>query len=251
MGNIASVRFAAKTAGFAFMVAMSGTVLAGQVKGKVLGAEKLINPVWSEAKETSAHRFNWREPSPTVRADIRNSLSAFAPKEVCIAAIASTSQQPPALPIDVTIGGGRTTPVTMVVPNGARLRFTNRDPFPHKPYVVGQSSFPPGEMASVGATRDWSAPGPGKYELRDEMSPSVRSWIVVEANVAATTYPTKDRDFAFPQLPPGDYTIRAYFAGAPTGTPRTVNVGATGTVDLKDGLAVVEGADKANAKGKK
>ena len=106
-------------------------------------------------------------------------------------------RQPPALPLLITVGGGRTTPVTVVVAPGTRLHFENRDPFPHKLFGVGQSTFPPGEMVAM-ASRDWTAPGPGKYEIRDELSPSVRSWVVVEPNVAAIAYPSTQGIFLIP-----------------------------------------------------
>ena len=221
------------------VVAIPGLSLAGQVKGKLFGLEKLINPVWNEAKEVSAHRFSWREPSPTVRAEFRN-LFAYAPKEVCITALATSAQQPPALPLLITVGGGRTVPVTVVVAPGTRLHFENRDPFSHRLYGVGQSTFPASDTRALQG-RDWTAPGPGKYEIRDELFPSVRSWIVVEPNVAAITYPNPAGFFVFPQLAPGEYTVRAYFAGGPTGTPKTFTL-AGATVDIA--VPVVEGAEK-------
>jgi hypothetical protein len=216
-----------------------GLALAGQVKGKLLGVEKLINPVWNEAKEVGAHRFSWREPSPTVRSEFRN-LSAYAPKEVCIAAMANSPQTPGPVPMLITIGGGRTTPVTVVVAPGTRLHFENRDPFPHRLFGVGQATFPPGETGPL-KSRDWTAPGPGKYEIRDELSPSVRSWIVVDANVAAVTYPSQQGTFVFQNLPPGEYTVRAYFAGNPVGAPKSFQL-AGATVDLA--MAVGEGGEK-------
>jgi hypothetical protein len=226
--------------GLAALALVPGLALAGQVKGKVMGLEKLMNPVWAEAKDVTSHRFSWREPSPTVRTEFRN-LFAYAPKEVCIALLGGSSQQPQALPMLLTIGGGRTTPVTVVVVSGQRLHFENRDPFPHKIYAVGQSSFPPGEMAPLSG-RDWMAPAPGKYEIRDELSPSIRSWIIVEPNVVAVTYPSQQGVFQF-VLPvaPGTYTLRAYFAGAPVGTAKQLTVGAA-VADVA--LVVAEGADK-------
>jgi hypothetical protein len=216
-----------------------GLAYAGQVKGKLLGLEKLVNPVWNEARDVGSHRFSWREPSPTVRSEFRN-LYAYAPKEVCVAALANSPQSPPALPVLITIGGGRTTPVTVVVAPGTRLHFENRDPFPHKLFGVGQSTFPPGETGSL-KSRDWTAPGPGKYEIRDELSPSVRTWVVVDPNVAAVTYPSQQGVFVIPALPPGEYTLRAYFAGAPIGAPKTFQLGGA-VVDVA--MAVSEGADK-------
>jgi hypothetical protein len=226
-------------------LAVPGLALAGQVKGKVLGLEKLMNPVWNEAKDVAAHRFSWREPSPTVRAEFRN-LFAYAPKEVCIAALATSAQQPPPMPMLITVGGGRTSHVTVVVAPGTRIIFENRDPYPHRLFGVGISTLlPPGTTAALGK-REWSAPPPGKYEIRDELFPSVRSWIVVEPNVAAITYPTTAGAYQFQQLGPGEYTIKAYFAGAPTGTPKTLTIGGN-TVDVP--LVAVEGADKASDAG--
>jgi hypothetical protein len=210
---------------------------AGQVKGKLFGLEKLLNPVWQEARDVGSHRFSWREPSPTVRAEFRN-LFAYAPKEVCIAALASSAQQPPSLPLLITVGGGRTTPVTVVVAPGTRLHFENRDPFVHKLYGVGQSTFPPSETAALNA-RDWTAPGPGRYEIRDELSPSVRSWVIVDTNVAAIAYPTTQGMFLIPQLANGEYTLKVFFAGSPVGTPKTFVLGSA-VVDLA--LPVHEGA---------
>ena len=224
----------------ASLLVLPGLALGAQVKGKLLGLEKLMNPVWNEAKETGSHRFSWREPSPTVRAEFRN-LFAYAPKEVCVAAVGTSPQAPPGLPLLITVGGGRTTPVTVVVVPGTRLRFENRDPFPHRIYAVGQSTFPPGDMAAMSG-RDWLAPAPGKYEIRDELSPSIRSYIVVEPNVAAISYPNQQGQFSFPQsLPPGEYTLRAFFSGAPVGVPKTVTLAAA---NLEVSLAVAEGNDK-------
>jgi len=227
-----------KVAVLCLVLAIPGIALGAQIKGKLIGLDKLMNPVWAEAKDVSAHRFSWREPSPTVRAEFRN-LFAYAPKEVCLAALAGSSQQPPALPLLITVGGGRTTPVTVVVAPGTRLHFENRDPFPHRLYGVGQSTFPAGDMVGM-AARDWTAPGPGKYEIKDELSPSIRSWIVVEANVAAIAYPAQQTGvFVIPQLPPGEYTLRAFFSGSPVGTAKTFMLGG-GNVDVA--LQVVEGA---------
>ena len=218
----------------------------GQVKGKLLGLDKLMNPVWHEAKDVGSHRFSWREPSPTVRSEFRG-LFAYAPKEVCLAAIANSPQQPPALPLLITVGGGRTTPVTVVVAPGTRLHFENRDPFPHKLYGVGQSTFPAGEMGPMQA-RDWTAPGPGRYEVRDELSPSIRSWIIVEPNVAAIAYPTVQGMFLIPQLSPGEYTLKVFFGGNPIGSPKTFVLGGN-IVDLA--IAVHEAASAKSDKGDK
>jgi len=230
----------------ALALALPVAAFACQVKGKLTGLEKLMNPVWHEAKDVGSHRFSWREPSPTVRAEFRN-LYAYAPKEVCVAALAASPQQPPALPLLITVGGGRTSPVTVVVAPGTRLHFENRDPFPHRLYGVGQSTFPAGEQVAM-AARDWTAPGPGRYEIRDELSPSVRSWVVVEPNVAAIAYPTTQGMFVIPQLAAGEYTLKAFFGGSPVGSSRTFVLGAA-VVDLA--IPVGEGSKEAAKEGAK
>jgi hypothetical protein len=229
---------------FALAIGLPALALGGQVKGKLTGLDKLLNPVWQEAKDVGSHRFSWREPSPTVRAEFRN-LFAYAPKEVCVAALAASPQPPPALPLLITVGGGRTTPVTVVVAPGTRLHFENRDPFPHRIYGVGQTTFPPGEMAAM-AARDWTAPGPGRYEIRDELSPSVRSWVVVEPNVAAIAYPTAQGAFIIPQLTPGEYTVKAFFSGSSVGTPRTFLLGAVAdvTIPISEATAKVDAGER-------
>jgi hypothetical protein len=222
-----------------------GIALAAQVKGKILGLEKLMNPVWNEAKDVSAHRFSWREPSPTVRAEFRN-LFAYAPKEVCIAALATSAQDAPRMPMLITVGGGRTSKTTVVVAPGTRIIFENRDPYPHRLYAVGKPEIlPPANTAALGK-REWGAPSPGTYQIRDELFPSVRSWIVVEPKVAAITYPNTAGAYQFQQLSPGEYTIQAYFCGAPTGTSKTLTVGGH-TVDVT--LVAAAGADKGSDAG--
>ena len=207
---------------WAALVLVPSLALAATIKGQVKGHERLINSVWAESAKPGNHRYTWREPSPTVRTEFRQ-LFGLSSKELCIAAISSQEVKPPAVPILVTIGGGRTTPVTIVVAPGTRLRFRNNDPFKHNLFAVGEASFPPSVMA-VAAERDWTAPGPGTYELRDELAPSLRSWVVVKPNVAAIGYPGRDGTFVLNALAPGDYQLQPFFGGKPIGTPRAVSV---------------------------
>lgn len=196
------------------LVLVPGMAFAGvTAKGKLSGAEKLLNPVWNEAKDPNAHRYTFREPSPTVRPDVRT-LMGHLPKEVAIVALGEkgTAQK---VPVTVTIAGGRTTPVTIVVPEGQVIQFENRDPFPHKIYDTGGKGLTSVETGTS-KMRAWTPPGPGKYEIRDELSPSIRSWVVVEPKAIASTYPNRKGDFAI-DLEPGTHKLRAYFAGEPVG----------------------------------
>jgi hypothetical protein len=186
------------------------------VKGKASGTAKLMNPSWNEAKDPKSHRFTFREPSLTVRQDVRN-LTGFLPKELCIAAlVAEGSKGPtPKVPLRVTIAGGRASPVTLVVGEGQQIQFENHDPFPHKLYDTGNKGFAAAETP-VDKSRSWTPPGPGKYEIRDQATPSLRSWIVVEPRTVKVDYPDRKGDFSI-ELEPGKYKLRGYFNGEPVG----------------------------------
>jgi hypothetical protein len=182
-------------------------------KGKLSGAEKLLNPVWADAKDPTSHRYSFREFSPTVRSDVRT-LSGYMPKELAIVVLGEkgTAQK---VPVTVIIAGGRTTPVTVVVPEGQVIQFENRDPFPHKIYDTGGKGLSAVETGTT-KSRAWTPPGPGKYEIRDQLAPSIRSWIVVEPRAMASAYPDRKGDFSI-ELEPGIHKLRAYFNGEPVG----------------------------------
>jgi len=211
------------------LLALPGTADAARVKGRFEGFRQLQNPVWAEAKDPKNHGYSFREPVPTVRADFRRPFPHI-PKELCLAAIAAGPQKAPR-PVLIRVGGGRTTPVTIVVPPGTRLTFQNTDPFKHKIYGVGIKTFAASETGP-GATRDWSVPEAGVFEIRDEAAPSLRMWIVSEANVASIAYPSMKGDFSINIQEPGDYTLQAYFAGKKVGPATPVTVAAA-DVDVK------------------
>jgi hypothetical protein len=192
------------------------------VKGKASGTAKLMNPSWNEAKDPKSHRFTFREPSLTVRQDVRN-LTGYLPKELCIVAMVPDGKGPaPKVPLRVTISGGRTSPVTLVVAEGQQIQFENLDHFPHKLYDVGAKGFAVAETQG-GKSRSWTPPGPGKYEIRDQTTPSLRSWIVVEPKTVGVGYPDRKGDFAI-DLEPGKYKLRGYFNGEPVGKELDVTV---------------------------
>lgn len=233
-----------KAALWGTLLLVPSVALAATVKGQVKGHNELINPVWEESARPDNNRYTWREPSPTVRSEFRR-LFGLAPKELCIAGVSKGKVEPPKVPILVTVGGGRTTPVTLVVAPGTRLRFRNNDPFRHRLYAVGESSLPPADMA-IAAERDWTAPGPGTYELRDELAPSLRSWIIVKEGVASIGYPNRQGQF-FLTLEPGDYTLEFFFAGKPIGTPRPINVGSRDLDITREPIQVALPKDKKDA----
>jgi plastocyanin len=219
------------------LLALPSSADAARVKGRFEGFRLLQNPVWAEAKDPKNHGYSFREAVPTVRAEYRRPFPHI-PKELCLAVIAATPQkaQPPVL---IRVGGGRTTPVTIVVTPGTRLTFQNTDPFKHKIYGVGIKTFASSETGP-GATRDWSVPEAGVFEIRDEAAPSLRMWIVAEPNVATVAYPSMKGEFSANVQEPGDYTLQAYFAGRKVGAAMPVTVDAK-DVELKLPIKVNEG----------
>jgi hypothetical protein len=215
---------------------MPASADAAHVKGRLEGFRLLRNPVWAEAKDSANHGFSFREPVPTVRAEFRRPFPHI-PKELCVAVLAATPQPAPK-PILIRVGGGRTTPVTIVVPPGTRLTFQNTDPFKHRLYGVDIKTFLPAEQGQ-GAAREWTPSAPGVYEIRDELAPSLRMWVVAEPTVASITYPSLKGDFAINVEQPGEYTVQAYFSGKKVGAPVPVKVDAA-DVDLRAAIRVMD-----------
>ncbi|MFO0677492.1 MAG: hypothetical protein U0169_13235 [Polyangiaceae bacterium] len=223
---------------FVLLVAVvGGEALAGTVRGRIAGQEKLTPAVYAEAAKPESHRFTWREWSPTAKAEMK-SLPANPSRDICIAAIAQGTP-PPHEPILVRITGGHTAPTTIVVAPGTRLSFENRDPFEHKLYQLQNPAWK-ADTIPVGGRREWSSPNPGTFEFRDDSSPSLRFYVVVEAQVVDIAYPAKDGSFGF-NLPAGDYVLKAFFNGKAVGKPVSVAAKERGQVEIKESLAV--GAD--------
>lgn len=189
---------------------------AAQIKGKITGHQHLLNPVWSELKEAASHTYTFREPSPTVSANMRR-LFPHIPTEICLVALGAVAKTKVPERI-VRVAGGRTSAMTLVVPPGTPLKFRNGDPFNHRMFGVDVATFGASDM-KPGAERVWTVPGPGTFELRDELVPSLRMWVIGEPKAAAVAFPALDGSFTLDLEEPGDYTIQAYFAGKPVGTP--------------------------------
>ncbi len=221
---------------FAATLAVAGNAAGPNVKGKISGQEKLVPEVYAEATKPESRRWTWREPSPSVDSKWRT-LSAAPSRDICIAAL-STANQAAQEPIRMTVTGGRVFPTTIVVSPGTQLAFKNFDPFRHRLYVVGQATMKADDLQPNGV-RSWTAPGPGTYQVRDELFPSVRTWIVVDPQVVASVFPGRDGAFGF-TLPGGEYILKAYFQGKVVGRPAQANAKDRGTFELKDPLNVAE-----------
>ncbi len=219
----------------ASLVAPSVSAVNPNVRGRIIGHEKLFPDVYVEAAKTDAHRWTWREPSPAVDSKFFN-LSGNPSHDLCIAAMSSGGGAPQEKAMLMSLTGGRIYPTTIVVAPGQKLQFKNFDPFNHRIYGVGIATFKP-ENQSAGGVREWVAPtGAGKFEFRDELSPSVRTWVIVDSQAVQITYPGRDNAFAF-TLANGDYVLKAFFDGKPVGQP--VPVAAKDRLtELKEPLSV-------------
>lgn len=222
---------------------ISGTLLAGSsagVKGKVSGWEKLLPRVYAEAAKDDSHRYTWREPSPTVKQDFRK-LSANVSRDVCIAAFASGAARAHE-PLVVKVTGGRITPSTIVLSPGSRLAFKNDDPFPHVLYEVNGPAWAPNPTAP-GSTREWAARTPGVHVIRDQLFPSVVMYVVVDPQAVEFAFPDHEGTFTM-TLPPGDYTLKAFFEGQAASKPVDGLHVEGRTVEIKEPMALFGGDAK-------
>jgi hypothetical protein len=141
--------------------------------------------------------------------------------------------------------------VTIVVPPGTQLQFQNTDPFKHRLFIPGNASFAANDTVK-GGIRGWTVAGPGVYEIRDELAPSLRMFVIAEPNVAGMAYPSLKGEFVLTVAETGDYTIQAYFSGKKVGPARQVRLEG-GDLDLKDPIKVADDKkkdDDEDAKGK-
>jgi hypothetical protein len=219
------------------LLSLTGRAGAPNVKGKISGQEKLIPDVYAEAAKPDSKRWTWREPSTSVDAKFRP-LSAHPSRDICIVAT-SSANQPPQEPIRMTVTGGRVFPTTIVVSPGTQLVFKNFDPFPHRLYGIGQATLKPEDLQPNGV-RSWTAPGQGKFEIRDELFPSVRTFVIVDQQVVASVFPGRDGAFGF-AVPNGDYVLKAFFNGHQVGKGMAVTA-KDKAVELKEALNVGEAA---------
>jgi hypothetical protein len=216
---------------------VSGTLLAGgtaNVKGKVVGWEKLVPQVYADVAKSDSHRYTWREPSPTVKQDFRR-LAGNVSRDVCIAAFGGTAQAHE--PLGVKVTGGRITPSTIALSPGSRLSLKNEDPFAHVLYEAGNPAWAPNPTAP-GSSREWAAGAPGVHQIRDQLFPSVIMYVIVDTAAVEYAFPDREGSFAM-ALPPGEYVLKAFFDGKQVGKDVSgVHVGERGGFEVKEPIAV-------------
>jgi plastocyanin len=228
------------TLAIATLALAAGPLLAGQqgpanVKGKLTGWENLVPVVYADAAKPEAHRYTWRDPSPTVKKDFRT-LSANVARDVCVVAIASAPQGAHDSFV-VSLTGGRITPSTVVVAPGTRVQFKNNDPFPHSLFDTKDDKWAASTTAPL-STRDWASSTAGLHEIHDELFPTVRMFIVIDPNAAEFARPANDGSFGL-ALVPGEYSLKVFFEGRQVGkTLENVKASDKAPLELKEPMAV-------------
>ncbi len=208
------------------------------IRGKVAGWDKLLPQVYVDATKNDSRRYTWREPSPTVKQEFRK-LSASVTRDICIVALGAGAA-PAHEPVLVKVTGGRVTPATIVLAPGSRLSFKNVDPFAHVLYEAGNGAWAPNAVAP-GSSREWSTAAPGIHVIRDQLFPSVVMYVVIDPTALEFTLPDNEGAFAI-TVPPGEYTLKAFFDGKPVGK-ESVHLGSAG-FEIKEPMAVGGGDSK-------
>lgn len=255
LGNIEGWRRRAIYFGLLLVPAMAGTVVYATaqaqetetkvtIKGKIEGGDKLYNPVWIEAATPANNRYTFRQPSTTVGSSIKK-LSAYLPRELAVVALGAGAKAN-STPTQVHVSGGRTTPSTIVIAEGQNIQFVNDDPFPHQLYdTEGIKDGLAKEAIKPGGQRVWKPPAVGVYEIRDELFPSVRSWVVVEPKAVAVGRVNFKGEFIVAGLKPGEYELQGFHAGKKVGDPLKIEVRtAPETQESRDPLVVAKGESK-------
>jgi hypothetical protein len=227
------------------LLAVAVDARAAHVHGAIVGFQSLLNPAWEEATNPDRHDYSFREPVPTVRAEFRR-LYPDVTKEVCLAVLGATPT-PPQKAVLVRVGGGRTTPVTIVVPPGTQIQFQNTDVFTHRLYGVGVATFAASDTVK-GGLRSFAVPGPGTFEIRDEAAPSLRTFVIGDPNVVSITYPSSKGEYLLSVDAPGEYRVQAYFSGKKVGPELPIKVG---TADLDLSRMPIKVSDGKNDKSDK
>ena len=219
-----------------FLTAPALVAAPPNVKGKIVGQEKLVVDVYAEAANPGSRRWSWREPSIAVDAKFRN-LAPQISREICLVA-SNNGQNSPDASLLVKVTGGRTNPVTMVVRPETTLVFQNADPFDHTLTIVGRTET---FAIRAGQRAEWKTPGGvQKLEIRDAGFPSLKSYVLTDPNVVQSVYPAADGTFSF-SLTTGEYFLKAYFGGKQVGKQLPMSAKERGVLDLKD-VSVGEGS---------
>ena len=198
-------------AALALSLAVGAQAEAAKVVGKLTVTDKFRRALADEdAKAPVATKPGyWNEPNA-----VRDVEPPFVVPSSDLGIVLIRDGAPPPKPdepteVDVRAGGlGKNV---VVVRPGTAVKFRSVDPFDHSLYVPALDDFKP-EKQSRGAFRTIEFAREGVYEVRCQLVPHFRGWIVV---TAATFVLKADASggFSMDGLAVGDYTLRVFFRG--------------------------------------
>jgi hypothetical protein len=206
-----------------------GGATAGEVRGKIVGADGLRPAAYASAS-AERHAFTVREFDPLVPQKFAE-IGADPDRDVTLAVYAAGDKTGFMPAYVVRLAGARATPSTAVVPPGVPILFRNDDPFTHK--LVGEGwvrELPPG------ATHQFEPKGKGATAVTDALVPSLHAWIVVDDGVVADRFAAHDGTLKI-DLPAGEVVLKAYFEGKEKASVG-LKVPTAGAYEIKDPIVV-------------
>ena len=197
-------------AALALSLAVGTRAEAAKVVGKITVTDEFRRAILDDAKAPTAVKPGyWSEPN-----GVRDVEPPFVTPSsdlgvVLIREGAPTPKPDEAIEVDVRAGGLAKNVV--VVRPGTAVKFRSIDPFDHELYVPAFDDFKP-EKQSRGAFRTVEFAREGVYEVRCQLMPHFRGWIVV---TAATFVLSAEANGAFSidGLAVGKYTLRIFCRG--------------------------------------
>lgn len=123
------------------------------------------------------------------------------------------------------------SPYVSVVTAGAKVTFTNADPFPHNVFSPDHEKWDLGQLVQHG-TITKSFAKPGAYTLLCNMHPTMKAYVLV---VPSSYFVRTDAQgsFTLKDVPAGTYKVSAWAPGLPISTQTvTVDGDASLTFDL-------------------
>jgi hypothetical protein len=211
-----------------------GVANAGDLKARLVGFENLRPSAYASIAAGDKHLWTLREFDPLVPQKY-TTIGADPEKDVTIAIYGAGGKEFFGLGKTVRLAGARAIPATVVIPPGVPIFFRNDDPFVH--HITG-----PG---LPGGARDLKPGESHKLEPKDKISqytdpltPSVKVWVVVEDGVIADVRASHDGSIKIPDMAPAEYSFKVFFEGNVRVTVPNFKVPTTGSIELKEPIAV-------------
>ncbi|HEX7478945.1 MAG TPA: carboxypeptidase regulatory-like domain-containing protein [Polyangiales bacterium] len=115
------------------------------------------------------------------------------------------------------------SPYISVITTGAKVTFTNNDPFPHNIFTPDHEKWDLGQLEQHG-TKTKTFAKPGAYALLCNLHPNMKAYVLVVPSSYFVKSDSKG-NFTLKDVPAGTYKVSVWAPGVATST-QTVSVGA-------------------------